>query len=76
MFHVTFDNHCESNRNNFLSSFCLLYYYRRYTLEQETEEKELKKEEKLIKPNSERTGNDQEIKSDAKEVNITLVGHI
>ncbi|CAM4534701.1 unnamed protein product [Leuciscus chuanchicus] len=40
----------------------------RYTLAQETEEKELKKEEKRIKPNSERTGNDQEIKSDAKEI--------
>ncbi|XP_039517971.1 RNA-binding protein 20 [Pimephales promelas] len=37
-----------------------------YTSE-EAEEKELKKEEKQIKPSSERTGNDQEIKSDAKE---------
>ncbi|KAK7173972.1 hypothetical protein R3I93_003717 [Phoxinus phoxinus] len=39
----------------------------RYTLEQETEERELKKVEKQIKPSSERTGNVQEIKSDAKE---------
>jgi len=59
-----------------MTSFCLLYYYYRTYTSEEAEEKELKKEEKQIKPSSERTGNDQEIKSDAKEVNITHVGHI
>jgi len=59
-----------------MTSFCLLYYYYRTYTSEEAEEKELKKEEKQIKPSSERTGNDQEIKSDTKEVNITHVGHI
>ncbi|XP_051750255.1 uncharacterized protein zgc:152816 isoform X2 [Ctenopharyngodon idella] len=39
----------------------------RFVLEQDTEEKELKKEEKTVKSSSERTENDQEIKSGAKE---------
>ncbi len=49
----------------------MIFYYRKYI--DNAEERELKKETKEIKPSTERTENDQVIKTGTKEVNINIL---